>query len=220
MLEGDEVFAARGAARDALAGLFLERLVGDLLDISLSMLGSEVPAERGEYADFAPWYARADGAFYGSAERADFVERCRQRVRREMGAAPEDAEELMEGILGPSQPPCMHRYLRCQDIKLASIGALKWRGDLPPDDGSKHEWESFWDEAKAALRAWLDGALAEGQLARGLHQTLGEPTERRKAIVREFLLKRPPSAASWEWLEERPQRDGTTARAVLGLPSD
>ena len=216
----------REPAKDSLAKLFLCQLVDHLmLRASFSKLGEDTAPEESEYTDFTAWYLRPDGVPYatghdydetpGDARGDAFVEECKRCVRHAMRSAPGDAEELMEGILKPSQPPCMHRFQRYQDIKLASIGALKWRGQLPPDDGSRARWRGFWDEAEAALRAWLEGAPSKGKLAIRAHGALGEPTERRRAIVGEFLLGEKTATAGYYWLREKVHVEGATACSVL-----
>jgi hypothetical protein len=97
----------------------------------------------------------------------------------------------------------MHRYTRYLDIKIASIGALRWRGALPSDAGSKTRWEAFWRDAEDALRGWEEGEHRGTDIATELRELLGEPTEERRAIVRDFLLQPPPGTAFWEWLADR-----------------
>lgn len=47
----------------------------------------------------------------------------RNRVRRQMSRDPVLADALLESIMRPSQPACMHRYTRYLDINITSIGA-------------------------------------------------------------------------------------------------
>ncbi len=206
----------RNPAREALAQLFLVHLLDQLLfRASLAKMGGDTQEKRREYTDFAPWYARPGGLRSGTGQEKLFIEKCKLRVHDEMSLAPRDAEELIERILQPRetiQPACMHRFSRYMDIKLASIGALKWRGRLPPDDGSKEKWKTFREEATDALESWAEGALPAGELAVGLHDALGLPTMRSKAIVRAFLLaEKTGCAAFYHWLEERAREEGTFA---------
>lgn len=217
----------RDLAKEALVALFLCQLVDHLvLRASFSVLGEGIARTEAEYADYTAWYTRPDGLRYATGRDHDapsddvqddaFVAECVRRVRREIRLAPADAQELIEGILRPSQPPCMHRFQRYQDIKLASIGALAWRGNLPPDDLSKAEWKAFWAEAEAGLRAWLDGAPPSGEVANELHRALGKPTERRKAVVRDFSLAEKTETAGYHWLKEKAHKEGAAAGAVFG----
>lgn len=209
--------SGRDKAKDALAELFLCQLIDHLLNISLAKMGRDVMPEEAAHADFTPWYFRPDGARYGTGNREVLVEEYTQRVRQEMMSAPGDAEELIRNILAPDQPPCMHRFSRHLDIQLASIGALKWRGNLPPDDVPKEKWLAFLDESKAALQAWLEDAPASGDLAIKVHEALGKATERGKAMVRDFLLAESRgSPGGWDWLEEKARKEGTKARFIFG----
>jgi len=223
----------RNPAKEALAALFLTQLLDDLLNyVSFARLAGDHAPDVADYPDFTPWYVRPDGARYAVVHEvapADghrfrwrneamcaFAEELTGIVRHQMRDAPEDAEELLWGILALSQPPCMQRFQRYLDIQVASIGALKWRGVLPPDDASRARWQAFWDGATASLQAWLGGDPPGGEMAVELHESLGEPTERRKAIVRDFCLAdRPGMGLSWDWLIPKAQREGTTACAVF-----
>jgi hypothetical protein len=135
-----------------------------------------------------------------------------------MGDSP-DTDALLKGLLSESQPVCMHRFTRYQDIKLASIGALRWRGALPPDDEvPRADWIAFVDTSRAALLAWAEGAPAHRDLASQLAGVLGARTSSRVAVVRDFLLSDyRGSDASWRWLGDHVrQMDALTARDVFG----
>jgi hypothetical protein len=219
----------RSRAKEALAALLLTQLVDDLFNyVSFSKLaGDGVPGTDG-YADFAPWYVGADGTRYAvehelapadghrfrwkNEAMGPLVEDLAGAVCREMRGAPEDAQELVEGILRLSQPPCMHRFQHYLDIQLTSIGALRWRGARPPDDLSRAKWQAFWDGATGGLQAWLNGDPPCGELAVQLHESLGRPTEQGRAIVHDFFLAdRPGMGVSWDWLMQKAQIEGTTA---------
>ena len=224
----------RSSTKDALAALFLCQLVDHLVfRASFATMGGEagptsalgVLSASGAYADYTPWYARPDDGRYStgndydvSSDRAEadgFLEDCLGRVRQMMRSAPDDAEELLSRILGPSQPPCMHRFSRYQDIKLASIGALKWRGSLPPSDSSRERWEAFWGEAEEGLKGWVNGASPRGGLAVRVHRALDEPTEERKAIISGFLLEKPGSTALYYWLKEKSRSERASVASLF-----
>jgi len=145
-------------------------------------------------------YLAAEGCRYTLSDER-FVRRQQDAVR--LHAPVRDAEELIAGLLGESQPPCMHRYERYLAIRITSIGALRWRGALPETDGSKAEWESFWSDAEDALRRWAATEPPITALGAELSALLGRPTEERRAIVLGFLLGPPPGTAFWNWMRER-----------------
>lgn len=157
---------------------------------------------------------------FGIPDDDGFVEESKAAVCEEMADRPEDAEELISGVLRPSQPPGMHRFGHYQDIKLASIGALKWRGRLPGDDGSGTRWRDFWDAAEAGLQTWMEGSPPAGEVADGLHDALGDATEQRRAMVRDFLLQPPPGSGCFEWLLRQAHEDGATQIGALTRAMD
>lgn len=210
-------------AKDWLAALFLCQLVDHLvLRTSFSKMGED-DMEEGHYTDYSPWYMRPDGPRYtmsaGDNDTPDvYVDLCKQHIRNAMSHSPEDAGELIANLVKPSQPPCMHRFSRYQDIKLTSIGALKWREQLPPSDLSRKKWETFWkgyEGAEASLRKWLDDVPAGGKLDMRLYGALGTATDRKRAIVRDFFLHTPASRSAYAWLGEYTLEHGLTPRTFL-----
>ena len=215
----------RHPAKVALAEMLLTQLIDDLLNyVQVAKLCTVSESLQSTYPSFAEWYVSADGEPYAArhpltdACHARFtyrnqtmvarVEDLKQRVREAMPSATKDATELMRGILTETQLPCMHRFTRYLDLQITSIGALKWRGAVPDDDGSKERWSEFQERATAAVDAWLEGSPPEGELAEELHELLGEATEERKAIVRDFLLTRPKDPnLGWEWLQAAAHAD-------------
>ncbi|MAF12854.1 hypothetical protein CMK11_20585 [Candidatus Poribacteria bacterium] len=188
-------------AKRALVDLLLRALVDQMASgahVSVLADGAQTPGEK-PCPDLST-YLRADGARYTLSD-AELVSRRKADAARHMPSQ-EDAEALIAGVLSESQPPCMHRYTRYLDIKIASIGALRWRGALPPDEGSKARWESFWRDAEDALRSWVDGERRATDIATELYALLREPTDDRRAIVSDFLLERPPGTAFWGWLSD------------------
>lgn len=100
-----------------------------LMNTGLAKMGESTESENLEYADFTRWWP--DFVWYTAEDKVAFIEECKQRVYDEMVESPKDAEELLSGILKYSQPPCMYRFTRYQDIKISSIGALKC-ANAPP----------------------------------------------------------------------------------------
>ena len=210
-------------AKETLAKLYLAHTKGDLLmnhlmNTGLAKMGKNTaPKNMEEYTDLTSWWP---GFVWDTAEdKASFIEKCKQLVYREMAGAEKDAKELISGILKYSQPPCMYRFTRYQDIKISSIGALKWRGNIPADNVPNVEWQTFHDGAIAALHAWLDGVSPDGKLALKIYEALGTPTDRSKTIVRNFLIEEGrwneggfgPGLINCEWLVWEHRRRGITA---------
>ncbi|MFH1567018.1 MAG: hypothetical protein ABIL09_03395 [Gemmatimonadota bacterium] len=222
------------AARQALAELFLCQLVDHLVRrATFSVLTDGPPPEAGVYADFCAWYLRPDGAAYGlgagdpgqacpgesrgagedGSQPTDgaLVSACAAAARRALAADAAAAEELIAGILRPSQPPGMHRFDRYQDIKLVSIGQLRWRAGLPPDD-SRDRWQVFWDAAGEGLRSWLEGRAPGSRLAAALREALDVPTPASRFIVAELLLQPPPGQGCFDWLLRAARAQGAAPR--------
>ena len=199
-----EWLGADHPAKRALVDLLLCALVDQIASgahVSVLADGSQDPGETPRPDPST--YLRADGAGYTLSD-GEFVARRKADAARHIPSEA-DAEALIAGVLSESQPPCMHRYTRYVDIKIASIGALRWRGGLPTDEGSKARWEAFWPDAEEALRGWAEGEHAGTAIATELRELLGEPTADRRAIVRDFLLEPPPGTAFWGWIAEQRQ---------------
>ena len=229
----------RTPTKEALAELLLIRLVDDLLNYaSLTHLNCGDDGQ-GAYSDFSRWYLAADGTPYAVARMDDSsrqpfadpqlkerVDMLTNVVREGMSSSPEDAEQLIRAIKRQTQPPCMHRLSRYLDVQITSIGALKWRGRLPPDTLPKARWEAFTEQAQAALQAWASGepasgtqASAESELAQRFYAALGAPTERKQTIVRDFLLCDfwdVGVTTGWDWLVKGAQAAGTNAHGLFG----
>lgn len=230
---------APNPAKRALAQLFLCSLIDHLvLRSSLTVLGDRVtagtslggrPSLLSDVAVYRHWYARCDGRHYtlghdhddgGQAGDDPFVQDLKDRAHCEMDDMAV-AQGLIDGILRPSQPPCHHRFQRYLEIQIASIGALKWRGKLPADDSSKERWQHFWGEAEPALDAWAGGVpagdLPQSRVAARIYQALGEPSEEKRTIIREFL-RQPPPGGPYGWLRRRLRRDGRNVACLLDDP--
>jgi hypothetical protein len=141
----------RTPAKAALAELFIRHLAAGLSVLQPAKLSGRDDPDEERYVDFTPWYSVGDGEIHALGDCASVFEQMNQSVRRELHSACEDGEELIAGILKESQPACQHRFSRYQDIKIASIGAVKWRGNIPPDvDVPKYDARN-WFEKKADL---------------------------------------------------------------------
>jgi len=230
----------RAPVKQALTELLLIRLVDDLLNyVSLARLGSGRGEEEETYSDFSARYWARDGTPYAVARKGDdsrqpfadplFKERADKLadlVRENMSSL-EDAEQLISSIKRQTQPPCMHRFSRYLDVQITSIGALKWRGNLPPEPTPKAEWQAFTAQAQAALKLWAtnaqestERAKPDSETERRIYAALGVPTELKQSIVRDFVLY--PFwdvgvAAGWTWLVQGAQATGSTAYAAFHL---
>ncbi len=180
-------------AKEILARLLLRRLSGALLSASPSRLGPAGTFQASDYADPSAEWFETEGADVDVA-----AAECRRALASE-GVAPADAVELVAGLVAEEQPCCMFRYARHVDVKMASIGALKWRGRALPEDPSKARWQAFTAAYGAAVRSWLEGLPPSGALGENVHAALGPSTERKEAMVTGFLLQPPDGAHSYGW---------------------
>lgn len=190
-----------GPARRALAELLRRRLVGELLGLELTVMGE--PLAGACYHDYRGWYC-LDGLSGDLLPEPGFTASRARLVREAMAEAPEEAERLLAWLTRQTTPPCSHRYCRYLEIQLTSIGALRWRGSLPPDCAPVAEWSAALRASQAALRGWADGRPADTDLAHTLHAALGAPTPETQAVVQDFLLAEDRGAVeSWHWLLAR-----------------
>ena len=209
----DEWLGRHSTAKEALAELFLCHLSVDLLQLSLAKLSGRVDPEEKLYFDFTPWYVRRDGTEFSSENYASLVEQLSHNARQEVEVTPKDAEKLISGISMESQPACHHRFSRYQDVKISSIGALEWRGNVPADvDVPKYESRN-WFEQDADLEGWLSGKPAVSDLQAKLYAALGTPTEKKRAIVRNFFYG--PPLGPW-LVAESAKQDGITVADIFG----
>ena len=201
---------ARSPQKEALAELYLCHLIIDhLLRLSLAKLGGSPDPDPICYSDFTAWYVGADGTAFTIENRDRQIERLKRQVFERMAEAPAQAGDLVTNILKPSQPPCQHRFTRYQDIKVTSIGALAWRGSVPPDTDIPKRKATEWFE-QANLDGWLADRPPTTESGITLHAILGTPTEQKKAIVRDFFCG-PPDGSFFGWLDDKANREGTTA---------
>ena len=199
----------RDAPRKLLVTLLLDHLIDSLLGMNFTRLGW-TPRKDRPYVDYSDWYVGPDGRRYPSGNGQELAEKCRAELREVLPDAPEQADRLVDGIMSSGPPPCVCKFTRYLDIQAASIGALAWRGNLPPQDElTSFLAGGFLDQAKAALGSWRDDLPPTGDLAKRLQESLGPPTERKRAIVFGFLNifelpgSRECSEAACDWLARR-----------------
>ncbi|HJN15123.1 MAG TPA: hypothetical protein QGH10_06525 [Armatimonadota bacterium] len=178
-------------AKVALTKLFAANLTEQVTQLRRGNLGEE--RESIAWGDFSAWHEHPP--------TADIEHSALTACAAETGR--ESASELVEGITQLSPPPCVHRYARYLEIRLTSIGALKWRGALPPDCAPVADWQAMLADVSAECEAWATGQPVGGPLGEEIRPLLGEPTESKVAVVRDFLLsENRGDEAAWHWLEE------------------
>lgn len=194
-----------------LAALYVTHLIADLLRVSLSRLGQPDAAVQPIYADYATWYVTPDGRPLSSATLAERKRDLAHQVRSHPALPQSVAGELVSGLLGASQPACHHRFSRYQDIRISSIGALRWRGSVPPDDRAPRGAAAQWFE-QASLEGWLEDIPPTTPLKKQLYAALGAASPRKRALVLGFFCG-PPDGGFFAWLQERAEHDGSTVAA-------
>ena len=191
----------RDEKRESLAILFLSHLVEVLRrGVSLSRLGSsEVVPER-VYSDYSSWYS------------CPSVPDAVGRARAVLGTG---GDELISGMELPGEPACQYRWPRKLDIKVCSIGALQWRGALPPDSAPKEPKQAFWGQVSDAFQTWLGGREPGSETASRLHQMLGAHSESKAFVVREFLDQPPPGIGFFDWVTDQSKSRGLIPSAIF-----
>ena len=200
--------------RVMLARLYLSNLLEQLLfRVSLGQLSGDGTTDEGTYDNILTWN-NADKKGYGQEYKDDiFIEECSKVIHQETPDNPSQVGELLNEMLKESQPPCGQRFLRYQDIRLASIGALKWRGNLPYDTTPRSYWQGLFSEARDGINQWVTNRPPVTKLAHRIHQSLGRNTPYKREMVNTFL-NQPPSPAAFDWLLEKTHELGITPRAV------
>lgn len=217
-------------ARRALAEIYLATLIDQLVySVSLSALTYSGDRRSDDYADFSPWYYREEAGrsattnllFLGGAGvRADkLTEAASAALAAESDVSDDLPARLLENASSRCQPPCMHRYTRYLEVRAASIGALKWRGGLPPDPRPRSYWAALYSEASTAIDGWLAGAKPATPLGASIHEALGERDAAKSDMVHMFLKEPPSGTAFWEWMTRAELSAGAMAWQLLGVPS-
>ncbi|UCH42932.1 MAG: hypothetical protein JSW16_09040, partial [Dehalococcoidales bacterium] len=130
--------------RVMLARLYLSTLLEQLLfRISMGQLSGDGTTEEGSYDNIQLLNRPGTKQHPQEHKDASLIEECSKVLHQEIPDNPFQVDELLKGILQESQPPCGQRFLRYQDIRLASIGALKWRGNLPVDNIPRSYWQGL-----------------------------------------------------------------------------
>ena len=193
----------REPGRAALVDLLLAIFVYALSErISLSRLASSSIIPDRHYADYSDWYACLS------------VEEASAAANRALG---DGATDLISGMEMPGEPPCHFRWARYLDIKVCSIGALKWRGNLPTSSAPKKPKQRLWADLADAFRDWLEGSTPSTATAERVHGALGERTDWKESVVRDLLTQPPPGTAFYDWITKRSAADGLTPTARFGL---
>ncbi len=185
--------------RKALATLFLSHLIQLLSKgVSLSRIGSSGVVPERTYTDFSKWYS------------CPSVPEAVERTRKILGTG---KDELISGMNLPDEPACQYRWPRYLDIKVCSIGAMRWRGNLPEDSAPKQPKQRFWSKVDAAFRTWQAKNEPKGTIASIIHEALGEYSEIKSAVLGQFLNEPPPGTDFCSWTIEKSRTAGLTPAA-------
>ena len=202
--------------RVMLARLYLSTLLEQLLfRVSPGQLSGDGTTEEGFY-DSTPTWNEFGTERHGQEHRDNnFIYECSKVLHQEIPDSPFQVDELLKGILQESQPPCGQRFLRYQDIRLASIGALKWRGNLPANTTPRSYWQGLFSDAGESIDLWITNKPPISKLAHRIHESLGRCTPYKLDMVNTFL-NQPPSPAAYDWLLHKANELGTKPHAGYG----
>jgi hypothetical protein len=104
-------------------------------------------------------------------------------IQQQMGRA---ARDFLCDVGGSSEPPCHFKFVRRIDILVASIGCLRWRGNLPPKDGVVSGRRAITRSYLDALECYWRGARVDAgdqDLADSLASLLGSATDTKRWLV-------------------------------------
>ena len=202
--------------RVMLARLYLSTLLEQLLfRVSLVQLSGDGTTDEGSYDNILTWNEPGTER-HGQEHRDDsFIQDCSKVLHQEMPDSPPQVDELLKAIIRESQPPCGQRFLRYQDIRLARIGALKWRGNLPYDTIPRIYWQGLFGDAGDGIDRWVANKPPTSKLAGRIHEALGRRTAYKLDLVTIFL-NQPPSPAAFDWLLHKAEESGITPHAIFG----
>ena len=211
-----ELLSERTPARTSLARLYLWTLVQHLrLNTSFGQLASEGSFEESRYQDYRDWYLDARLGERGDGEWGAFLTECERNLAQELPGRAADAEQLLrelaQGRGGSTRPPCAQRFTRYQEIRLASIGALKWRGNAPVADRPRVYWEALFQDATLALATWLAETTPQSALGAQIHDALGRVAPEKRSMVTGFLMQAPEEGGFFQWLAADARASGHLA---------
>ncbi len=193
----------------ALAELCLCRLLDAMHSVCVSAIASTDDPRETPESELDSWRCLGDEPF-APAMVGHWLKDRKETARTELRERLAGVDELIDGILADSPPPCHHRFIRYVRIWITSVGALEWRGALPPpesDGEDVRDWREFWDgEVRPFLtEGWPAGRMPRTEYTWELHKALGPPISIRRAIVAQFLMQPPPNGADVDkgWLRER-----------------
>jgi hypothetical protein len=202
--------------RVMLARLYLSTLLEALLSyVSLGQLSGDGTTDEGAYDNILTWYQPDTEQHRQGHQDDSLIQECSKVLHQEVPDSPSQVDELLKGILRESQPPCGQRFLRYQDIRLASIGVLKWRGNLPDDTTPRSYWQGLFADAADGIDRWTANKRPTSTLAHRIHESLGRHTAHKLDLVTTFL-NQPPSGDFFGWLLHRTQESGIALRVISG----
>ena len=201
--------------RVMFARLYLSTLLEELLSrVSLGQLSGDGTTDEGSYDSILARSQPNTERRRPEHQDDSFIQECSEVLHQEMPGGSPQVDELLKGILQESQPPCGQRFLRYQDIRLASIGALKWRGNLPCDPIPRSYWQGLFGDARDGIDRWTANKPPTSRLAQQIHESLGRHTTYKSDMVSIFLSQ-PPSPGAFDWLLHRAQESGTGPPTVF-----
>ncbi len=109
-----------------------------------------------------------------------------QSIQEEMGSG--SADFLCE-VGGAAEPACHFKFIRRVDILVSSIGCLRWRGNLPPKDGTVKGRRQLTRLYLDILEKYWRGTQVtptdseRQQLQSELFELLGEPSDFKRWLV-------------------------------------
>ncbi|MHA2281806.1 MAG: hypothetical protein ACXAC5_13265 [Promethearchaeota archaeon] len=189
--------------KEAFVDLLLFQLINDALSIRFFIFQEDnTPPE--EYQNYSNWYINLDGTEF--EVNGDVWQRFKTKSRRaikNLSTNQNDLKELEEIITRETSPWCAFRYNRFYDIRISSIGILKSRGKVPPDDGTRQKNYRFFDEIRNYLQIkWPNNEKVQDPYLLQIGKVLGVPTLMKKRLI-EILLEKPVNEREWEWIYER-----------------
>jgi hypothetical protein len=201
-------------SRLMLARLYLSVLLEQLQSrVSLGQLSGNGSVDEGTYDSILAWKQPDTGQHHQEHRDASFIMECTDVLHQEIPYNSRQGDELFNWILRESQPPCGQRFLRYQDIRLASIGALKWRGNIPYDTMPRSYWQGLFSDAGDSIDCWITNKLPTGRLAQQIHESLGSQTPYKLDMVNTFL-NQPPSSGAFDWLLHKAQQPDITPPVI------
>lgn len=205
----DYLGTERTAVKVAMVRRFMYYVVRHLATTTnLTIIGDEDEVRQRElrYQDFtAAW--RDDGIEYQSLDPNDKRVRDLNEIIQSAGAS---GDAFLNYVLRDSTPACHQRMLRYHDIALYRIGR-EWTEPeaRPTGQMSGDEYRRQFELHIDVLARWHDGRPSPSEarsreISSRVRQTLGEPDDRKRALLDCFTFRSGPATdlqeAAYNWL--------------------